>query len=106
MVREMNKNEFMRALRGYQNAQEMYEMNYPKECLLELKPVLRLLEKYETQTRFLAKAYYLKSQALGQLNKSREQLRVLDQALQILEHIEDDTDLKNTILTERNALMM
>ena len=104
MIREMNKNEFMRAWRGYKNAREMLEMNYFKECLLELKPVIALLEKYENQTRFLAKAYYLKSQAFSRLEKFKDQKKFLLEALKVLEHIDDETELKESILKDLETL--
>ena len=104
MIREMNKNEFMRAWRGYHNAQEMFDMNYFRECLLELKPAISLQEKYESKTRFLAKAYYLKSQAFSKLNKLKDQKKFLLEALRVLEKIDDETELKDSILKDLQSM--
>lgn len=99
-MRELTNSEFRRVSRGLANARQMLEMGYPKEALLELRPVKKLLEQDGISTRILALAYQCESKARIQLQQMKAAQKCLLRALEILNHIEDQTSLRMEIQTE------
>lgn len=91
MARELNKNEFWKVAKGYENASELYEQGLYKEALLELKPAFRLLERDAIKTRMLAKCYVLRAQIYEKQNKPAAD--EWKKARETLEDISDKSEL-------------
>ncbi len=89
IMRELNKNEFMRVKKGYDNALSLYQDGYLKEALLELKRPIRILEYRAENTRFLALCLQLQAKALHDLGKEPEAEVASLRAEEILRRIRD-----------------
>lgn len=89
LLRDLNKNEFMKVRRGYENALSLLEDGYVRQALLELKQPIRILEYQGESTKFLALCLQLKARALSELDRTKEAEDCLSRAQAILERIQD-----------------
>lgn len=89
LMRDLNKNEFMKVRRGYENALSLLEDGYVRQALLELKQPIRILEYRGESTKFLALCLQLKARALKELNRPAEAEDCLKRAQAILDKIQD-----------------
>lgn len=96
MLRQLNKNEFLRCRRGYEDALELAGQKLYREARLELKPVIRLLERDKQPTRMLAKCYILRAQIEEQLTPDRAPA-TWQAARDVLEGIHDQSELSDLV---------
>lgn len=92
MKRQLNKNEFLRVRRWFEDAKELAEAKEMASALSELKKAIRLLERDSIQTRMLAACKILEGKILQAQNKPAQ--ACFENALVILEQIGDSSSLK------------
>lgn len=97
MYRELDKRDFFKIKRGYDNALDMYEQGYYKEALLELRPGLTAMEKDAMQTRMLAKYRLLQGKAHQALHQNRQAENSYLSALETLRIIQDHSALTEEV---------
>lgn len=87
MKRELNKNEFFKVKRGYDQALELLQDNFVKAALKEIQGSIRLLEKIGDPILFLAKCYEIEAQCYERLNEDKKASYSIHLAKQIRKRI-------------------
>lgn len=105
MTRELNKNEFFKVRKAYEEATGLYNDHYYKETIYVLKDAFRLLQRDGVQTRMLAKCYALQARAFSALSKKDKAISSYEAALLVLKRIQDTSLLGEQLEQELNELI-